>query len=250
MRCPKCSYERQPTDTVPEGECPTCGIIYAKFRPQTPTPRSAPASPPPSSSPQSFAHAEPMEPRTTKIPAWVIPAVVALVVGYFAGREHIKYELRQTFQAAAEGVTKSFGAALGGKETEQKKESPLAKPKEPAPLSVTLNRKSFREANYSAGVQDAITFAVTFNNLTGKDIRAFDGTLTFTDLLENQILSAGLAINDPVSSGSQLEWSGELAYNQFIDRHQRLRNEDFQNLKIRFYTKKILFSDGSVKEFE
>lgn len=29
--CPKCSYTRKPTDTAPTYECPSCGIIYAKF---------------------------------------------------------------------------------------------------------------------------------------------------------------------------------------------------------------------------
>lgn len=33
MRCPNCGYERQPVDDdfVPEGECPHCGIVYAKY---------------------------------------------------------------------------------------------------------------------------------------------------------------------------------------------------------------------------
>jgi uncharacterized protein YbjQ (UPF0145 family) len=29
--CPKCSYTRKPTDTAHDYECPSCGIIYAKF---------------------------------------------------------------------------------------------------------------------------------------------------------------------------------------------------------------------------
>ena len=33
MICPKCSYERKPTDSAPEYECPACGIIYAKYKP-------------------------------------------------------------------------------------------------------------------------------------------------------------------------------------------------------------------------
>ncbi|CAI07131.1 hypothetical protein [Aromatoleum aromaticum] len=28
--CPKCDYTRQPSDTVPDYECPKCGVIYAK----------------------------------------------------------------------------------------------------------------------------------------------------------------------------------------------------------------------------
>jgi len=251
MQCPRCAYVRQPTDASAEGECPRCGIIYAKFRPGGTLPPSKPATDSRSSSrlPPTPSYEEVSETHKTKIPAWVIPAVLGLVVGYFAGREHIKYELRQTFEAAAERVEKSFGSIFDGGESERKK---AARPKRkgPTPLSVTLNRKSFRAADYRASIEAAITIELTFKNLTGKDIRAFDGTLTFTDLLDNTIISAKLAINDPVSSRSQLEWSGQIDYNQFMDTHQRLRNQEFQNLKIRFDTKKVLFSDGSVKEFE
>ncbi|WP_156909211.1 hypothetical protein [Ottowia thiooxydans] len=33
MKCPKCQYERKPSDEAPEYECPSCGIIYAKYNP-------------------------------------------------------------------------------------------------------------------------------------------------------------------------------------------------------------------------
>ena len=29
--CPKCGYTRQAHDTAPDGECPRCGIVFAKF---------------------------------------------------------------------------------------------------------------------------------------------------------------------------------------------------------------------------
>ena len=31
--CPKCGYARQPTDTAPDWQCPSCGIAYNKFQP-------------------------------------------------------------------------------------------------------------------------------------------------------------------------------------------------------------------------
>ena len=34
MKCPKCAYERKPTDHAPDYECPSCGIIYAKYKPK------------------------------------------------------------------------------------------------------------------------------------------------------------------------------------------------------------------------
>jgi hypothetical protein len=247
MQCPKCSYERKASDGGPAGECPSCGVIYEKYR-------SASVAPPPRPTTSFAVHPDgSSEIRKTQIPSWLIPAVLGLIVGYFAGREHLKYELRQTFQAAADGVKKTLSSAAGVGPTSsesEKKETPAPKPKEPSPFSVTLVKKGFQAADYSVDIKAAITFEVNFDNLTGKDIRAFDGSLTFTDLLDNTILSAKLAINDPVSSGSQLDWSGQLGYNQFIDKHERLKNEEFQNLKVRFDVKKILFSDGSVKEFE
>lgn len=30
--CPKCGYQRQPTDPPPDYECPRCGIVYARYR--------------------------------------------------------------------------------------------------------------------------------------------------------------------------------------------------------------------------
>lgn len=29
--CPKCSYQRKPTDAAPDYACPSCGIVYAKY---------------------------------------------------------------------------------------------------------------------------------------------------------------------------------------------------------------------------
>jgi len=36
MKCPKCGYERQPTDDAPEWRCPSCQIAYIKAMPPEP----------------------------------------------------------------------------------------------------------------------------------------------------------------------------------------------------------------------
>jgi hypothetical protein len=59
-----------------------------------------------------------------------------------------------------------------------------------------------------------------------------------------------LAINETVKSGTLINWSGALKYNQFMEPHQRLRNEAQANMKISFITKKILFVDGTAKEYK
>jgi hypothetical protein len=113
-----------------------------------------------------------------------------------------------------------------------------------------LVSKGFKARNIQAGdYEDDITLQLAFTNVLDKDIRAFDGVITFTDLLDNEILSSKIAINEPLKVGAVLNWNGAIKYNQFMDTHLRLRNEEQKNLKIRFATRKILFLDGAVKEY-
>ena len=108
--------------------------------------------------------------------------------------------------------------------------------------------KSFKGSNPEVGIyQNFITVEINFFNKSGKDIRAFDGKLTFTDLLDNPIFSSSLAVNDPIAASGNLTWSGDIEYNQFLDSHRRLRAENTSNLKIQFSVEKILFADGTTK---
>jgi hypothetical protein len=62
-------------------------------------------------------------------------------------------------------------------------------------------------------------------------------------------MSSKIAINEPVAAGSMLNWKGAIKYNQFIDAHKHLRNEWQANLKIKFVPRKIIFADGSSKQY-
>lgn len=146
-----------------------------------------------------------------------------------------------TFQqslSTSAGASKSAKAATPSKATE------------PAPLQVTLVKMGFKNANYKAfDYDEELTFVLSIQNLTDRDVRAFDGVLTFTDLLDNFIMSSKLAINDAVRAGSTLNWDGRIKYNQFIESHKRLRAEQQANLKISFAPRKVLFADGTSKEY-
>jgi Protein of unknown function (DUF2939)/GYF domain 2 len=125
-------------------------------------------------------------------------------------------------------------------------------PSELAPIELNLLSKRFREADYkaSANLQAAILFDLAIKNQTNKPIRAFDGVVTFTDLLDNEVLSTKLAINDLVGAGATVSWTGSINYNQFMDSHQRLRNEAQANLKVNFSIGKVLYTDGSTKQYD
>lgn len=171
-------------------------------------------------------------------------------VGYFAGREHLKYEMRTTIQSAATEFQQNLKNAFAKPGATARTEAPASRPKEPAPMSVELIEKGFHESNYKMhDYTEAVTFAVSFSNRSNKAIRAFDGILTFNDLLDNEILGAKVAINEPVAVNSSLRWDGQLDYNQFMASHRRLRDEDQSNLRIRFNVRKILFSDGTVQNY-
>jgi hypothetical protein len=130
-------------------------------------------------------------------------------------------------------------------------ETPAAKPKEPEPLSITLHKKGYRERDLNAGFdKDVISFGVSFTNLTEKDMRAFDGVLTFTDLLDNKIESFPLAINMSLNAGANLDWDGQIEHNKYINSRERLHRQEIGNLKIIFTARKVLFADGSTKEYD
>lgn len=188
------------------------------------------------------------------------------LMGYVTGREHLKSEIRSAVESSFKGTGEGSLAPFAPPKSDTSNPSLLPRvsagaplpakigPKsitDPSPLTISLITKGFHSSDYRAGdYQDSITFSLKFNNQTGKDIRAFDGVVTFTDLLENQVFSAKLAINEPVSRASSLTWSGQIDYNQFKQEHRKLRNEDDSNLKVQFSPRKILFSDGTVKTYQ
>lgn len=181
---------------------------------------------------------------------FVAVAIVSLAIGYFAGREHLKYEMRSAFSTAAEELKQGLSNAFAGEGTSTptatSKSTKKEEPAKPQPIGAVVTAKDFRNRDYDAGIyEEAITFTVRFDNRTGKDVRAFEGRLTFLDLLDNDILGSRVAINDSVKAGATMDWEGKLDYNEFMDDHERLRNEALENLKTRFIVTKILFSDGS-----
>ena len=189
--------------------------------------------------------------QTFKLVAIVI---VSLVIGYFTGREHLKYEIRSTFTTVTEELKQGLSSAFGeGASTPSRPSKPTnkAEPSKPQPIGATITAKDFRNRDYDAGIyEEEIAFTVRFDNRSGKDARAFEGRLTFLDLLDNEILGSRVAINDPVKAGATMDWEGKLDYNQFMDDHERLRNEALANLKTRFIVTKILFVDGTSQRFE
>lgn len=254
-QCPKCAYIRNLSDAAPEWQCPKCGIAYAKFESAGEVEQDTS----PASGTESTTHTSSNSIETTDsviaakkfTASSLIGAVlVSLLLGYYAGREHVKYEIRSAIQESFAG----FGRALSGESTQApnlRSTEPQAPPiPKPAIITATLFDKGFRESNYRQNqYSDLLTFGIRFENIEDKGIRAFDGSFDFYDLLDNKIMSVNMAINDPLDANAEMTWRGQIDYNQFMDQHRRLRNMEIQNLKTSFTVRKVLYQDGTVQEF-
>ncbi len=111
-------------------------------------------------------------------------------------------------------------------------------------LTVTIFDKGYTEYNY----QDYITYKFAFENKTEKDITAFTGQITFTDLFDKEIKSISLTYDDGVTAQSIKNYSATTDYNQFMDEDQLLKSKNLKQIKLVWKPEKILFADGSKLE--
>lgn len=241
--CPKCGFENDAAIGSPTEACPKCGVIYAKARVST----ASQAKP-------SAAAANGLR-REMRLPLWpTVACAICLVVGFLAGREQMRYQVANAFAGALthafDGVSHLPGATPSARESpvRQPQHTPDANPVAEAPaISAKLLKKGFREQDFSGShiVKAAVTFTVEYRNETNKDVRAFDGVLSFNDLLGNRIYAAKLTISDPIGVGQAIQWNGEMEYNQFISDHAKLRGYDLKDTIVTLNVHKILFADGS-----
>lgn len=102
------------------------------------------------------------------------------------------------------------------------------------PVNYDLNR-------YSEEVQ----FTFTFQNHGNKEIRAFTGIASFSDIFGRPIKSIEITYDEPLKNGQLVTWKGVWDPNQFIDEDQQLVNTTLTNLIFLFKTEAVIFVDGS-----
>ena len=106
--------------------------------------------------------------------------------------------------------------------------------------------KGFQNADY----QNYITIRAVYENKSGKDIRAFKGTIQFNDLFGAEIMPVNISEDNPIQAGEMRREGWTLKYNQFIDKHVKLRNTELDNMKPEWRPSVILFADGSSLEVQ
>lgn len=245
--CQQCGYRRTEKDNrqTPEWQCPQCGDVTSKAerheRRQTP---------------RCMTETQGMQ-RQNTIPRTIAlgTLILGMGLGYLGGREHLKYEMRQVLAHATTSLQHVTQPLLPGPIVPNVGVSPAIPPTPPVSaqahtMPVELVKKGFREADFSLGHgRDAVTLQLRFANTLAQDLRAFEGMLLVTDLLDNTIINLHLAHNEGVHAGASSDWQGTVDFNQFKEQDRRLRNAEARNIKLRFTLKKVLYSDGTTAEF-
>jgi hypothetical protein len=86
---------------------------------------------------------------------------------------------------------------------------------------------------------------IVYENVSGKDIRAFTGTVRFADLFDKEIMNVNLTIQDPIKASAKATWNGSIKFNQFREEHESLRNAELTNMKITWIPRSVIFADGT-----
>ena len=113
-------------------------------------------------------------------------------------------------------------------------------------LTLTIFDKGFRPSDVRNGqFEDFILIQAAYENTSGKDIRAFRGSVQFADLFGKEIYTTTLTISDRLAAGANATWSGQIRYNQFKADQQALRNTALEDMNIGWRPASIMFADGT-----
>jgi hypothetical protein len=93
----------------------------------------------------------------------------------------------------------------------------------------------------SRGFMDGVSLECVYRNATGKDIRAFEGTIEFKDVLGNNLGEDPFKVLTPIKSGDSRNVNESFPY--MIA--PQLRDKKLSDLAIVWTPTKIVFADGT-----
>lgn len=101
---------------------------------------------------------------------------------------------------------------------------------------------SFTERRESFSHYAEAKFA--YENRSAKDVRAFEGTIVFSDILGNHLEDVSLKVLTPIKSRAKASVNEDLDFEFYGD----LRDKKLDDVKIEWRPEKILFADGTTAE--
>lgn len=153
--------------------------------------------------------------------------------------------------AAELGVASVDEIPAGAPHSFIKPEAPLPVPQM---IQMTLKSKTLYNSialqmgSYYSGIgdmPDSLELECSFKNEFPRTIRAFKGSVRFSDLFHHHILSMGVTIELTIAPMQSAEWVGTTSHNQFIDSHVRLGSIALRDLNYELELESVVFTDGS-----
>ncbi|GAA6173728.1 hypothetical protein NBRC116592_33980 [Colwellia sp. KU-HH00111] len=237
--CPKCSYERQETDINPEWECSSCGVAYVKAQNMTPPSKKRP--------PESNAKEVRPEINSNLKVQLLIVGFICLVLGYFAGREHLKYEVRSSMQGAFSSIKNGF-SSNNEKSFIEEKVADIKTALKPKFVSPTISNKRFEKQKYDENIWFDITWDTSELK---KPTRAIKGILIFADIFGESKFQIKKTINEPLSPNQPMTETGVgFDFNQFKDSHKWMLSTDLKDMTFKFDVQNIIYTDGTSESYE
>jgi len=237
--CPKCNYERKETDTNPDWECPSCSVAYVKAQKVKATTAQTVNTTKVKNSTATVDNSEKIK--------LLIVGFICIVIGYFAGREHLKYEVRSSMEGAFKSIKKSFSPKKE-KSYIDEKISDIKAAFKPTFMIPNISNKRFEKYKYDENIWFDITWDTS--NLK-KSTRAVKGILIFADIFGETKFQIKKTINDPLSPNVLLTETGiGFEYNQFKGSHKWIRSTDLKDMTFKFDVKNIIYTDGTSESFE
>lgn len=136
---------------------------------------------------------------------------------------------------------------FGGSTYSSKASNIDEQPTEIAEEKVSLDKltKGFND-NY---ISPQITFNLTFANNTDKDIRGFEGIVTFFDIFDNEIEALKLSYDQGLQARYEVTLEKAVDYNQFRDASVKLKEIEEKNLIYKWKVTTILYDDGTKETY-
>lgn len=114
-------------------------------------------------------------------------------------------------------------------------------------IDVKLTNETIISKDEDKGIyNDGIRFYLKITNNTNKNIKGFEGDLTFNDMFGHTIKNITLDETNMINANSSIEDNDKmLKVNPFIDEDVKLKNTKFSDITMLFTLSKIIYSDGT-----
>lgn len=169
-KCPKCKEPFEISFDSPNSTLAAATQVAAENPPPIPGALTRSIAQPAETQPKmsvplgSESHPQHPTKRLISLPQWAIiavPAVVTLLLGYFIGREHLKYQMRSAFAGMAEAFSHET-------ESSPKPPLPVAVEPEPNPLPQLMIGKTHQAEGFAVTLVNAKIAATRVKDVMGK----------------------------------------------------------------------------------